>query len=197
MVPQAATFVSDSVIPGGSVIPSNSKQFQATPVNTSLQASYIIHTEVRHMSSSTLKQLHHHQQQHHQLLLHLHPLLSSSASASAQPQAPSLPNLQQPPMRVFATVASVCALASCALGYEMRAYTGTDYGGRVTTKSDPGKSTGVYASYKWSGTRSGYCVRICRGATSLGWRCDSYSNNNVKFDKFIICGWESTACECN
>ncbi|KAI8867452.1 hypothetical protein GQ42DRAFT_55566 [Ramicandelaber brevisporus] len=100
-------------------------------------------------------------------------------------------------MRVAATVAAVCALASCAVGYEFRAYSGVDYKGPTTTKSNPGKSTGVYASYIWKGTRSNYCVRICNGGSSLGWRCDDYSNNNIKFDKFIICAWDSNACDCN
>lgn len=35
---------------------------------------------------------------------------------------------------------------------------------------------------------------------SLGWRCQSYSNNNIKFNKFIIFDWaggsgpDSTTC---
>ena len=71
-----------------------------------------------------------------------------------------------------------------------------------------GKVTGNWKSYNWRATTN-VCVKICNSCTvsdilkrcvrveemltrtvkELGWRCSSYSNNNIAFNKAILFDW--------
>lgn len=72
--------------------------------------------------------------------------------------------------------------------YEMKAYTDSNWQGSVYSKSTAGSITGgPWNSYKWTGASlASYCVTLCNGSTNLGYRCNDYDNNNIRFTKFII-----------
>ncbi|OAQ98983.1 hypothetical protein LLEC1_05900 [Akanthomyces lecanii] len=91
-------------------------------------------------------------------------------------------------------------LAACASAVEMKACSGTDMSGSCTAKvCTRGSNSGNWKSYNFRASTN-RCVRVCNGCSSLGWRCQSYSNNNIKFNKFIIFDWaggsgpDSTTC---
>ncbi|KAK3186359.1 hypothetical protein K4F52_004897 [Lecanicillium sp. MT-2017a] len=86
----------------------------------------------------------------------------------------------------FAIVASILAIGASAV--EMKACSGTNMGGRCTAKTSLGSQSGTWNSYNFRASHN-RCVRVCNGCTSLGYRCQSYSNNNIKFNKFIIFDW--------
>ncbi|TQV92693.1 hypothetical protein V2A60_009158 [Cordyceps javanica] len=79
-------------------------------------------------------------------------------------------------------------LAACASAVEMKACSGTNMGGSCTAKTSLGSTSGNWNSYNFRASTN-RCVRVCNGCSSLGWRCQTYSNNNIKFNKFIIFDW--------
>ncbi|KAF1738429.1 hypothetical protein CRV24_000355 [Beauveria bassiana] len=93
-------------------------------------------------------------------------------------------------------------LAACASAVEMKACSKTNMGGSCTAKlltTTRGSQSGSWNSYNFRAS-SNRCVRVCNGCSSLGYRCQTYSNNNIKFTKFIIFDWaggngpDSTTC---
>ncbi|KAM3510180.1 hypothetical protein MY11210_006009 [Beauveria gryllotalpidicola] len=90
-------------------------------------------------------------------------------------------------------------LAACASAVEMKACSGTNMGGSCATKTSTGSRSGRWNSYNFRASRN-RCVRVCKDCDSLGYRCRTYSNNNIEFNKFIIFDWadgdgpESTTC---
>ncbi|KAM3564454.1 hypothetical protein ARSEF4850_001864 [Beauveria asiatica] len=71
--------------------------------------------------------------------------------------------------------------------------------GSCTAKTSLGSQSGSWNSYNFRASTN-RCVRVCNGCSSLGYRCQTYSNNSIKFTKFIIFDWaggngpDSTTC---
>ncbi|PLB54045.1 hypothetical protein P170DRAFT_504873 [Aspergillus steynii IBT 23096] len=71
---------------------------------------------------------------------------------------------------------------------EMRACSRPNMGGQCEVRTSLGKVTGNWRSYNWRSSTN-RCVKICSTCDELGWRCQSYSNNDIAFNKFIIFDW--------
>ncbi|KAF2258335.1 hypothetical protein CC78DRAFT_479002 [Lojkania enalia] len=97
----------------------------------------------------------------------------------------------------FLTITAL--LAASASAAELKACSSTNMGGTCNVKTSFGKITGNWRSYNWRSSTN-YCVKICKDCTELGWRCQSYSNNDISFNKAILFNWaggsgpDSTTC---
>ncbi|KAK4179577.1 hypothetical protein QBC36DRAFT_70528 [Triangularia setosa] len=91
------------------------------------------------------------------------------------------------------------SLATAALGlftgaqaYEVKVCTGKNLNGVCDTLTSIGAiktHTTTYQSYNWRSANN-ICVRICDSCTSLGYRCDDWTNNSISFNKAIIFKWD-------
>ncbi|KAK4225686.1 hypothetical protein QBC38DRAFT_445299 [Podospora fimiseda] len=88
----------------------------------------------------------------------------------------------------FSSIFALALLGASAEAVSMKACSSKDMNGSCTTKTSNGKSTGTFKSYKFTASTN-KCVKICNSCDSLGWRCQSYSNNDISFNKFIVFDW--------
>jgi len=78
---------------------------------------------------------------------------------------------------------------SGAGGFQLRMCSDKNMNGQCDVLSAVGKKTGKWQSYRWQGTRSDHCVKICDDCNGLGWRCSDFSNNEIKFNRVLIWNW--------